>query len=122
MSKTITEGNKLIAEFMKISDFKMNVYDRFLMDTPYSTGWFSFEDLEYNTSWDWLMAVVEKIETLEDNDGFIPYSLEIERNECTVKDYRNGVSVIEYIEGETKIDAVYKCVVSFIEWHNEQKQ
>lgn len=61
-----------------------------------------------------LITAVEKIENLEDENGRIAY-VTIFGNYCEIllKD-----SVIES-EGETKLQAVYNAVVSFLNWYNE---
>lgn len=64
MSKevTTTEGNKLIAEFMGAyrPNEILNSYEGTFL---YLNGkrWCQRESLEYHTSWDWLMPVVEKM-------------------------------------------------------------
>ena len=62
-----TENNKLIAEFMgAISEGDNNIYK---IPDERGDDYAPFRcldlNLEYNTSWDWLMPVVEKIERLE---------------------------------------------------------
>lgn len=97
------EGNKLIAKFM---------------------GYFNWEDKEYgkyNSSWDWLMPVVEKIEDLE-FDEFKPVAVSIECLECEIKDYRKGALHFAYFEGKTKIESVWQAVIQFIQWYNTQPQ
>lgn len=84
--------------------------------------WEIIEDaLDYNTSWDWLMPVVEKIERLEhiNREGrYNVNSINFEENyTCIVTD--KGDSIIQ-AEGETNIKATYKAVVEFIKWYNEQ--
>jgi|TARA_R100000458_G_C8194501_1_gene187083 hypothetical protein len=56
------ESNKLIAEFMGLSyDSKTKEYYRPL----YNSGdWISENELQYHKDWNWLMPVVEKIESL----------------------------------------------------------
>ena len=61
------------------------------------------ERMKYATSWDWLMPVVEKIEQLHDSSYL-----------CRIVSYR----CIIY---DSNIAAVYKSVVEFIKWHNDQK-
>ena len=66
--------------------------------------------LHYNTSWDWLMPVVEKIErdsTVRiDND--------------TVFILSKGYSTLTQFN-DNKINMVYNAVVEFIKWYNQQK-
>jgi hypothetical protein len=79
-----TENNKLIAEFMG--------YDRGVSDL-----------MGYDTSWDWLIPVVEKIKRAK-------FILEF------------GCRILPDNEGRSKIEATYKAVVEFIKWYNENKE
>lgn len=111
----IIQGNKLIAEFMGVK-----------MGEPYmwrigSTVPLTEEHLAYHESWDWLMPVVEKIETTEIH-GLATASVCIEDTECEIKDYGTDSSSFAYEEGDTKIEAVWKACVAFIEWYNTQNQ
>lgn len=106
-------------------------------NSPYSEtsklGYF-----KYDTSWDWLMPVVEKIESLdlseygyqwEGIDGETEYNngsicVEIEQDRCwiymnlsldplhTLNEKTRGIKF------PTKIEAVYAAVVEFIEYYN----
>jgi hypothetical protein len=96
-------------------------------------------NLKYHESWNWLMPVVEKIESLdlkeygyqwEGIDGEIEYNngsicVEIEQDRCwiymnlqldpfhTFNEKTRGISF------PTKIEATYAAVVEFIEYYNE---
>lgn len=138
------ENNKLIAEFM---DTKGSVdfhdgkgYGPIYWykgthggKTPYKEN-----ELEYHKSWDWLMSVVEKIESLDLKeygyqwvgiDGETEYNngsicVEIERNRCWI--YMNlSLDPMHTLNENThrmkfgtKIEATYAAVVEFIEYYN----
>lgn len=57
--KEIQEGNKLIAEFMQ-RGIQLS-----MMEHPDTGGYIHLDDCEYNSSWNWLMPVVQKIKQLE---------------------------------------------------------
>ena len=124
------EHNKLIAEFMGLKD-------RIENDVFHSIS--GYDACQYHKSWGWLMAVVEKIESLdlkeygyqwEGIDGKTEYNngsicVEIEQNRCWI--YMN-LSLDTFhtfneksrgIEFPTKLEAVYAAVVEFIECYNE---
>ena len=102
--------NEFIAEFMGL---KENAQGYWTIPDYHLKGGESFK-LLYDTSWDWLMPVVEKIESL----GF---KVAIELNGCTIfKDY--GAPVTTTGNWDTKINAVYKAVCGFIPWHNSLKK
>ena len=124
------ESNKLIAEFMGLKD---------RIENSFSRGGGGYAACQYHKSWGWLMAVVEKIESLdlseygyqwEGIDGEIEYNngsicVEIERNRCWI--YMNLSldpmhtfnEVTHRQKFDTKIEAVYAAVVEFIEYYNE---
>ena len=105
------EQNRLIAEFMGIrsDDGK----------TSHESSEYYYEDceLEYHTSWDWLMPVVEKIEGLH-------YTVNISASMMYING-DNGIIVkpinIDKELGLNKLDAVYRACVEFIKWYNETK-
>lgn len=96
-------------------------------------------EMEFHSSWDWLMPVVEKIETLKvkgidwinpDNKKNVTwnFTVEIRHNECII--HRDVIP--HYWGGEinflnlkdmhqNKLEAVYKAILKFIEWYNEHK-
>lgn len=107
----ILEGKRLIAEYME------------LVPRPYSGGKYAFTDTpvfhsdgnyevvmddiavysKYDTSWDWLIPVIKKIE----------------------KEERNGNSIYLYLMGSpltSDISYIFKRVVEFITWFNTIKQ
>ena len=127
------EHNKLIAEFM---DVKIGV-DSYSY-RPGQSDLLKEENLNYHKSWGWLMAVVEKIESLdlmeygyqwEGIDGETEYNngsicVEIEQNQCWI--YMN-LSLdpmhtlnenTHRMKFDTKLEATYAAVVEFIEYYN----
>ena len=103
------ENNILIAEFMGAEVEIWKAHER-LGDNTSEDAWYAYfdgngvavEELAYDTSWDWLMPVVEKIETisgkLPTHVGNIPNDEDWESN--------NFLS--------TNIEETYKAVVEFI--------
>ena len=103
----IMKDNKLIAEFMGVvfHDDDNQYYS--------SDGLYIGTTLQYDTSWEWLMPVVEKIECTktddEDNsDSF--FNVMIEVFECNI----NGRDICICENGNTKLEATYRAVVEFI--------
>ncbi len=118
----IIEGNKLIAEFMGFEkNGKYNnldcwfVPDKNPMIQKYSS-WggnmsMTTEGLRFNTSWDWIMSVIEKIESLG-------YHTNIEY----FGEHRVFFSHDCIGERESdKITATYKAVIQFINWYKQNK-
>ena len=91
------KNNKLIAEFMRL---KKHNKTEFLHNNLIC----SYKTMEYHTSWDWLMPVVEKI-------NWHGYPLE-------------GLNLANNVYcacGMAKIELIYKAVIEFIKWYNKQK-
>lgn len=108
---TTIEGNKLIAEFMD--------KEYYLLRTalhpeqyPYSDKDGGYEPLQYHTSWDWLMPVVERIAmiyNLADKDM---------ANELLEKDFM----IWNYKIAGPGITAIWEAATEFIKWYNSTKQ
>ena len=126
--------NELIAEFMGVYETK-DSFDSYGHDIPcyytdngiYRTRTLTvpgktFSDFckaaQYHTSWDWLMPVVDKIESLRKY-----YSTRIHFNADEGIHFCDIVDVDNYERAcqkscISKITAVYKAVVQFIKWYN----
>lgn len=107
--------NELIAEFMGIPIFRRyNLWDTSKTGKPIY-GLASCE-LLYDSSWDWLMPVVEKIESLG-------YTVEIANSDYQIRKTGDTEAFIfHYGPDRPKIKAVYEAVVAFIELYNQQEQ
>ncbi len=100
--KEIIDGNLLIAEFTgqdKAHDPRDRIY-------------------HYDTSWDWLMPVVEKIESL--GVGFA-----VERNKVSLHGFIPEIIEIYSWESSTvhdKMTYTFEGVVEFIKWYNKKRK
>lgn len=123
--KNIVENNKLIAEFMGfVADKSFEVK---LADGINTSYYYRKDDvvhlperMRYNSSWDWLMGVIEKIESLpamEDNGNFF---FEIHQDSVTVFNSTRMDIVIEVIGQGSRINNTYKAVIEFIQWYNQE--
>lgn len=99
--KEIIEGNKLIAEFMRI---------------PYQSGEYHLYT-DYHNSWNNLMPVVEKIEKQKEPLCYI----EIIGHNCDIHFYGNSEELVT-ITSDSKISSVWLAVVEFIKWYNDNKK
>ena len=123
------ENNKLIAEFMGFSTQSDAIDDRTLAyyvgdsiinadntNNENEDNVFHPEDMKFNSSWDWLMSVVERIENF--GHEFI-----IVESRCYVK-HNTDHSIEELFHIETigsKIDTTYKAVLKFINNYNKKQ-
>lgn len=114
----ISEGNIMIAEFIGVDlNFSDKVYKQSkstlkdIIDNRYKTN-----GLLFNESWDWLMPVVAKIESLKVTFSIIGMFSQVivwEGSEIVFAKTYGGLEV-------PKIEAVYLCVVAFIDWVNSK--
>lgn len=102
----------MIAEFMGAElDITCAHYDECNVDPTKGSvnpGYRRYDAMEYHTSWDWLMPVVEKM-----------WSITGHRN-MFYQDVTEEITIFSDISENTK-DQVYDLVVQFIEWYNENK-
>jgi len=127
------ENNKLIAEFMGVNPTILGdeiTYEMYgvidcIEDGVDEQHFFLEEQLLFHTSWDWLMPVVEKIESFQDGEdgdsmrGNL-YNFRIEQYFVYILDGESMDVIIE-MNGDSKIDATYKAVVEFINEYNKNK-
>jgi len=114
----IKHNNKLIAKFIGMQHTNKGWFDnednlaQFIYD---QTGGNYHDVLHFNTSWDWLMPVVEKIEET-------PYCYEFQigyKELCVLKNpYTEFEFKVEDLQ--SKLAAVYMGVIKFIEWYNKE--
>ena len=106
-----TENNILLAEFLgkHIKEGK-NYHEFFAINSKlYST-----DELKFHNDWNWLMQVVEKIESI----GFWVEILGGVHNVCQIGTTNEENSFI-YLDDEVKIEAVYNACIKFVKWYNE---
>ena len=117
--KNIVENNKLIAKFLW--------YSQPHPDYPNTSYWYKKDcqpltTLLFHSDWNWLMKVVDKIESFVLNDDN-SFNVTIgATNYCVIQDsYGEIYENIEDSE-ETKLLTVYKAIIKFIKWYNEQNK
>ncbi|MEI8197908.1 MAG: hypothetical protein WCI73_18590 [Phycisphaerae bacterium] len=111
----INKNNPIIAEFMGavIKKGTETALDRYydLKDK----GYFHYtKQLQYHTSFGWLMPVVEKIEKL---NCVMQFKITGRWAEITC----DSPIYLKY-RGETKLEAIYIAVTNFINWYNTVKK
>lgn len=116
--KQVEEGNKLIAEFM---DWKLYGSGTSMW---YETGDESIDsplisELKFHKDWNWLMSVVDKIES----GGQILLFDELGNDRCRVVKFHSrpyyGFGSEKFTD--TKIQAVFQAVIEVIERINENR-
>ena len=110
-------NNKIIAEFMGFEiKNKINYVPSSLPNFMKKAEHLKVdksENLPFHNDWNWLMQVVEKIES-------IGFTFETKKNWARIT--RKGENIIlRWEEDKTKIEAVYNACIEFIKWYNENK-
>lgn len=128
MTNTLA-NNKLIAEFMGYKEYDRGMWSKpelvkIILSNTYSEEWLRDIEMKYHLSWDWLMPVVDKIETM---DCFVRTESYIEANEryfvtsvlkITPRSRDNTNKVVSVFK--SRLASVYDAVCEYIKWHNEQ--
>jgi len=81
---------------------------------------YRYSELQYHCDWNWLINVVEKIESLG-YKTIIQYSFEIGIHECKIYTNLKHEHAIYAFHTNNKINAVWNCVKCFILWYNQDK-
>ena len=118
------ENNKIIAEFLSVKIHPCETIENFkflpIEERGLYNGYF-IDELKYHEDWNWLMVVVEKIESLEIFDRMGRFNINTKNFD---ENYTSFITDKDedfiQCEGDTKIEAVYNAVVEFIKWYNTQ--
>jgi hypothetical protein len=102
--KTIEEKNAMIAEFMgfKLQDNPNERWFGQYFAEPNGTWGNRIEIMHFDTSWDWLMPVVDSI-----------YNTGLDEQTAT-----NEIGDVTHALLDVNIHATYEAVCNFIEMHN----
>lgn len=109
-------NNKLLAEFLGYKPNTNGVYPIVCINE--GKGW-HLETMKFNYDWNWLMQVVDKIESFVDQNNCARYNFMIEQSFIDIIDKSNSNTIVEIDRG-TKIKAVYDACVEFVKRYNEQ--
>lgn len=129
---SIETMNEVIARFM---GHEMDLQNWRLPHQPrvylYDGYWIPARKLKYHTSWDWLMPVVEKIESLS-NLIIKKVWISINDKSCAIYSYFDYQDVLRYnmpedkfkakVHDVSKIIATHKAIYQFITWYNDNQQ
>ena len=114
-----TENNKLIAEFMGVKPrmespdvytYNDGVFFMCREDNPEKVMDAIAGYVKYHTSWDWLMPVINKVKSIDD---------EFKIEEVGVYDIVEENETPEIIYYEYSIEETYKSIVEFIKSYNK---
>lgn len=126
------DNNKLIAEFMgyKQSGKKEvganlvdDTYHWYLKDVGYyyiNGGWHAEDYLLFHLDWNWLMSVVDRIESMSYVKGR-RYYLSVDKSHVQIRiDRMNYQPYSKWGSSNDKLKATYKAVIEFIKYYNNE--
>jgi len=114
------EYNRLCVEFIGLKCHEPSGYWTLptFMD---GDGW-TMTDMKFHSDWNWIMQVVEKIESLLHRPN------ELDTPIYCVTNFRNIVKIetvndeIVWVKRSSKKEAFIQAIWEFLQWYNEQKQ
>ncbi len=110
----ILENNRIIAGFMGgVWNKKLTTLLEVPVKSPLGNLITCIDKLKYHSSWDWLMIVVNKIEEIENGEGFKYLNVTISKDECEIRDDVAGEYFAHCSDGN-KIEFTYMAIVEFI--------
>lgn len=119
-------NNELIAEFMGHSTYAFADSKTYFQD-PVKREMFGDPmlerlsiklDLKYHDSWDWLMPVVDKINGMGYDVLILGNGIKTLTHSCEIT---STSAVYAAKAGDSLHETVYKAVVEFIKWYNQNK-
>ncbi len=108
------ENNKMIAEFMGAEKTHIQSVGDIYCPVPSKNGSEYADKLQYHSSWDWLIPVVEKIENLGYEFFIVENRVEVAHNTD------HSIETIIDLTSRSKRDATYQGVVEFINQHKNK--
>lgn len=102
------KDNKMIAEFMD--------YTHVLLPVSVGLEYYDGDEMEYHSSWDWLMPVVEKIYSLG-------YHYEIQPRGMVIEGWHSSEVLVSkcFVYDKSQKEIIYDAVVEFINEYNKTK-
>lgn len=127
-TRKIVRGNSLIMKFLGVKPDETgwcNGWELQEKGLPFSPGAMGngLYNPPFHKDWNWLMAVVEKIE----KDLKEEFRVVVFEDECSIYQKTvDGKLQLEFISVQdaietSKIEAVWLAVTNFLEWYNENK-
>lgn len=126
------ENNKIIVEFLGWEKIYPEGYVEYILPKSLADPIYKLDSrfiLEFDTDWNWLMEVVEKIESIKE-----PYhgrfGVYISSNSCTIqstnfrpdKPIPNPPHYYDNVVLNSKMESTYNAVIRFINFYNKQKE
>jgi hypothetical protein len=117
-------NNELLAEFMGLVE--STIPNRYWTEKSLEGfGMGKLKELNYDTDWNRLMLVVDKIESVKIDKLY--FNIQINKDKVSlfythISDPTKQIEMFFEWGQENKIANTYKIVVEFVKWYNEQKK
>lgn len=124
--KNIIENNRLLAEFLGANVTIDGEYEMYgiiptVEDGEWENHFFKPENMPFDTDWNWLMQVVERINIKDD----FKYTVRIYSMDVEIHNNETGVTIVDLFSDystDQLILSVYEACVEFIKWYNDQNK
>lgn len=119
-----SNNNKLIAEFMGwkkvFGKYEIPYFKRFISSKLKTANQFTTEEMLFNTSWDWIMPVLEKISEIK----FINIRVDLSPNvkDCLIEAKFKEENKLFYCVEKNTLESFYKTIIKFLIWYNKIKE
>ena len=93
----------------------------FLYESPISGEYIEEEDLNYCSSFEWIIPVAEKINSIlsTHNEGRFAYRLVIGPDFITIWSNDEEKEILTQKHGSTFIEMIHIALIEFIDWYNK---
>jgi hypothetical protein len=120
----IDKNNAIIGDFMGLEHKQMGwkVGYHWHVTIAGRDHWYRTSSMKFNSSWDWLMPVLEKIGQFEYEDGDNAYLRTFGMINPSTGNPMVRINRSILCEADTLIQAAYMAAVDFIHWHYQQKE
>lgn len=129
MARLETVNNILLSEFLgwKTDEVEVIAPKSLEVIIPFetvkgffTTSVFKYDELKFHNDWNWLMLVVDKIESIEMHDGRT-FTVDFYRDSVLIFEYGLTNNELIYTEGSGRRENLYNACVEFVKWYNENK-
>ena len=118
----------LIIAYSEFADENVKTNIQHFLDSGNEIGldYYLNNKLKYNVSWDALMPVIEKIESLPtDTENAFEFQFSITGDGIAITQFDDGSGIIANRVneiGKSKLQSTFEVVVEFIKWYTTNKQ
>lgn len=76
---------------------------------------------KFHNDWNWLMLVVDKIETAETKDKRT-FTIDMHSDSVLIFEYALTTNEVVFTEGEGRFKNLYNACIEFVKWYNNENK